>query len=263
MIENISPQTPLFYLLLSISIIILVYQGRLSYLSFMQHRVNYLIENGSIKKDLRFGFFLMCGFLFIASFFWTLLNFYLTQFDTNLIYQNEINTIIFKSATLSMGVGSALFIRAIEKNELNGKLMGIPSLLLIGLVIAIAIRPMHNIETFSRIANLQLHMNIFVLFIPLVFLFKAIVKPPKDSRVKNAYLLGAVGTVVFALGANLLNESVMMFMRNSFGTSVIYTMFVSQLILKVSGLTLLFFCVRAIDESRSVITGYVPDYMNA
>ncbi len=263
MIESISPQTPLFYILLAIYLIILVYQGRLSYISLMHHKVNYLVENGSIKKDLRYGFFLMCGFLFVARFCWTLLDFYLTQFDTHLIYENSVNIFLFKGATLSMGIGFALFIRAIEKNELGGKLFGIPSLLLIGLAVAIAIHPMHNLETFSRITDLQLVMNLFGLCIPSVFLSKAFVNPPEDSRVKQAYLFGAIGTIIFALGANLLNESVLMFMRNSFGTAVIYSMFVSQLILKVSGLTLLFFSVSTIDESRTVITGYVPEYIKA
>lgn len=229
---------PQFWFLLSVSILVMLCKVILSKLT---------ISSVKEKKsfDLKVGFGLMCLFLFIARIFWTYLDFYLTQFNTHEIYESFLNGAIYKTATIFIGLGLLSFIWSIEKSELNMKLKGIPSISLLVLLIIMIFSPLENLIDFNRIAKLQLYMNLFGLLIPILLVVKGFSK-----KSKKYYILAAAGTVIYALGANLLNEVIMMAMRNSFGNIALYINYSLLLLFKSAGLIIMYLSVKSINNQN-------------
>lgn len=232
MIKNITPEMPQFWFLLSISIAILIVKLTISFRSYVSYKRKSI--------NIRIGFSLMCFLLFIARLFWTYLDFYLTQFDTHNIYENYLNVGVYKIATVFIGLALFSFIYSIEKSELNWKLKGIPSFTLIGLLLIIVLYPLNNLNDFNNIAKLQLFMNLFGLLIPILFIAKAI----GNRAYRKQYVYAALGIIIYALGANLLNEVIMMAMRNSFGNIALYINYSLLLLFKSIGLTFVYKSVK-------------------
>lgn len=240
MINNITTEMPIYWFLLSISTSILITKIFLGIKSLK-------LLKGEFKFDIRLGLALMCIFLFIARIFWTYLDFHLTQFNTHGIYEVRFNSYIFKAATISIGLGLLSIVWSIEVSELKLKLKGIPSITLIFLLILIIISPLSNLIEFNKVAKLQLYMNLFGLFIPIVFFTKAF----RDDKLRKWYILGGLGTIIYALGANLLNEVIMMALRKNFGNLALYINYSLLLLFKSAGLYLLYRSVKTIGSNRA------------
>lgn len=227
---------PQFWFLFSVSICILLCKGILAFKCLTNS------DSFSLKSGLGF----MSLFLFIARIFWTILDFHLTSFNTHDIYMTDLNSFFFKSATILMGLGFAAFIFVIDKRVLRGKLMGIPALLLVALLVVLGLSPLSNLDDFNSITKLQLYMNLFGLVIPGVFIHRAVRVSSKDKKSRKYYIFSALGVIIYAIGANLLNESIMMAMRHSIGNTALYVNYSLLLVFKSSGLVLLYSGVKKI-----------------
>lgn len=180
-----------------------------------------------------FGVFIVMICLLVSRIFYTWFDFGLTKFDPT-TYHLMPNVLIWKIASTISGAGYAYFLFKTDQKALDFKFKGIVSYVLIGIVLLQLFYPVSTPEDFYFISTLDVFMNLVAILIPLVFIYMAW----KPSPVRKSSILVALGIIVYAIGANITIEILLVALEEAFNYDLRIIMFLISLILKASGLTM-------------------------
>jgi hypothetical protein len=144
------------------------------------------------------------------------------------------NVFIWKIASFISLVGYAVFIFITDQKVLKFKYKGIIAYILLILAFILLLYPVNNAEDFQLVSTLEAFANVIAIIIP-IFFFSLGWKP---SPYRRACLAIAFGVILYAIGANITIELLLVSIEISFGSESRIILYFLSLLLKVSGLFL-------------------------
>lgn len=190
-------------------------------------------ETGEFSFGFVFGVFIVILCLMISRIFFSWFDFVLTRFDPT-TYHLMPNVLVWKIATAITGIGYAYFLFKTDKNALDFRFKGIFSYVLVVIIVIQLIYPVSTPDDYYFVSTLSIFMNLVAILIPLVFIYMAW----KPSPVRKSSILVALGIIVYAIGANITIEILLVALEEAFNYDLRIIMFLISLILKASGLTM-------------------------
>jgi hypothetical protein len=188
------------------------------------------IETGELSFGFIFGVFIMMLCLLISRIFFLIFDFVLTNFDPS-TYSISPNYYFWKTAVLILSFGYAFVLFIIDRDILEFKFKGILSAVMLIVALIITFYPINTKADFELISSLLFIINIMAIALPLLFFYIGL---REVSYRKPAFLISA-GVIIYALGSNILIESVVAFIESIIAGSRVFIYFLS-LILKISGI---------------------------
>ncbi|MBD3212574.1 MAG: hypothetical protein GF311_08195 [Candidatus Lokiarchaeota archaeon] len=184
-----------------------------------------------------FSVFLLLICLFLSRLFYSIFDFVLTNLNPALYHVNP-NTFFWKIGVLisALGYGWVLFI--VDRSILKFKFKGIFSYIIVLIAFIVFIFPVTSASEFQLVSFLLFFINIIAIILPILFLY--IGKKAAEFK-KPAYLI-AVGVIIYAIGANILVETIVAALDSLLPGIRIVIYFLS-LIFKISGLVLFSYAV--------------------
>ncbi len=189
-------------------------------------------KTGSYSFGFATSVFILMICIFIARLFWFYFDFYLTLFDETTYYLFP-NYLYWKIAAFISVIGYTIVVFTVDRKIIDFKLKGVPSYIMGIAAIIILVYPVISPSDFQIISSLLFLANVTAIIIPVLFLYIGYKSP--EYR-KPAYII-AVGVIVYAIGANILIESLLAFLveiSGFQGTRII--IYFLSMILKTTGL---------------------------
>ncbi len=184
-------------------------------------------------RELSFGFitsvFVMMVCLFISRILFMQYDFVYTKFDPNLFHLYPA-ILYWKTATLISMIGYATFLFTIDRKILDFKYKGIFSYIILGLALIAFFYPVSSSQDLEYIGIILLFANVVAIIIPILFF-----NIGKNQGYKKPAYMTAIGIIIFAIGANIVNESLVNFLEGYFGGARVL-LYLLSVIIKVTGL---------------------------
>lgn len=233
---TISPGSFVFGLILGLTIFIMVVQaGIFVYLGrrILEKRK----EKEIVSFDFIFGVFLLILFLLIARIFYSIFDFYYTQFDQSLYYISP-NIWFWKMGEVFTGIGPAILIFIIDKKILGFKFKGILSYILIAGIIAGFVYPVSNTFDFQMVSSIGLISGFGAAIIPIIFIYIA---SKSTGEVKKIAILILVGFILYIVGSLLVLDNLVTFLVSLYGSNMQIVLYITSTGLKSIGLIIFSF----------------------
>lgn len=196
-------------------------------------------ETGEFSYGFIFAVFIMIICLFASRFFYMIFDFVLTRLDPSAFYLLP-NNYFWKIAVVISAFGYAFVLFIIDRDILEFKFKGVLSYILFGVSLVIFFIPVNSEADFGLVSSLLFIINIIAIALPILFFYIGI----KEEQYRSPAFLIAVGVIIYAIGANILVETIVAFFDNLVPGSRIFVYFLS-LILKISGISLFAYGVSA------------------
>ena len=229
----IEPNSFEFNLLFTLTIILIIAKIILTIYLAWEVRKKYMLTK-KFSYDFLFGTFVLMLCLLISRLLWAYWDFYFTEFDPNRFYLDP-GIIYWKIAALTMTLGLANFIFIIDRKVMDFKLKGILAYIMIVVAAIIIFYPVNNSQDYEVVSSLLLFLNIVSIAIPIIFFYLGF----KTPKFRMYFFSIAFGTILFAIGSNLVNEPILVPLRNMFGIEILVVVYLLFLIFKISGLLLI------------------------
>jgi len=227
---SIQPNSPEFNIIVTLTIALLIVKLVIS-LYLGKKIIERKKETGKISYGFVTSLLVLIICLFISRIFYYQFDFVFSQMDPS-TYHIFPNYISWKIAAFISGLGYANFIFIIDKKILGFKLKGVITYLVVIVSIVILLFPVFTPTDFETMSFLLLPINAVAIIIPIVFFY---IGYKKEEWRNPAYLM-AIGVILYAIGANVLNESLLIALDTTFGTYIRVAMFFVSLSLKTIGL---------------------------
>jgi len=190
-------------------------------------------ETGKITFSFITSAFVLMVCLFISRLIFAYWDFFLTEFDPNKFYTYP-NVVYWKCASLTMAIGFSAFFFALDKNILKFKFKGVLAYIMLTVGLIQLFYPIKDLQDFYVMASFAFILNLLAIAIPIIFIY--IGKNAPQYR-KSAYLI-ALGTIIYAIGTNIVIESFLAFLERIWGTNTRIIVYFLFLILKITGLSI-------------------------
>lgn len=230
---TIEPNSFEFNLLFTLTIILLITKIILSIYLAWEVRKKFILTK-KFSYDFLFSLFVLMLCLLISRLLWAYWDFYFTEFDPNRFYLSP-GIFYWKIAALTMTLGLANFIFIIDRKVMDFKLKGILAYTMVIVAIIILFYPVNNSQDFEVVSSLLLLLNIVSIAIPVIFFYLGF----KTPKFRMYFFSIAIGTILVAIGSNLVNEPILVPLRNMFGIEILVVVYLLFLILKISGYVLI------------------------
>ena len=229
---SIQPNSPEYNIIVALTITLLVVKLIIS-LYLGKKMIERKKETGKISYGFISSLFVLLICLFISRLFYFQFDFISTQMDPT-TYHIFPNYIPWKIAAVVSAFGYANFIFIIDRKILGFKLKGFITYIIILVSIIIILMPVQSSADFDTISLLFLPINGAAIVIPIVFFY---IGYKKEEWRSPAYLM-AISVILYAIGANVLNESILTAI-DSAGSYIRVVMFLISLSLKTIGLVII------------------------
>ena len=187
-------------------------------------------ETGEITFGFITSIFILMVCLFISRIFYMQYDFVYTKYDPNVLHTYP-GMFYWKIATLVSMIGYSTFLFAIDRKILDFKYKGIFSYIILGIAVFAFFYPVSSPQDLEFLAILLLFANVVAIIIPILFFYIG-----KDREYRKPAYMTAIGIIVFAIAANITNESLVSFLTGYFGEGTRIFMHLLSGILKISGL---------------------------
>lgn len=189
-------------------------------------------ETGQFSFGFATSVLILISCLFIARIFYFVFDFYLTYFDEN-TYHLIPNVLFWKIASFSSVIGFSVVIFVVDRKIINFRLKGIPAYIMIIAAIIIIVYPVSTSTDFQIISSLLFFSNVTAIILPFLFFYIGYQSP----NFRKPALLIAIAVIIYAVGANILVESLLAFMVEQSGIDEMrIIMYFISMILKTSGI---------------------------
>ena len=190
-------------------------------------------ETGKITYGFITSVFVLFLCLLVSRILYFYFDFYLTKFDPNKYYTYPA-IIVWKIALFISMIGYANFLFVIDQKVLGFKFKGVFSYAIIIFASIGVLYPVNSEKDFEFISILFLVANVVAIVIPIVFFYIG----TKAVEYRIAAYLVAIGVILYAIGANIINEFMFVIWVDMFGTQMRLVVYFLALIFKTSGLIL-------------------------
>ncbi|MBD3338696.1 MAG: hypothetical protein GF353_06295 [Candidatus Lokiarchaeota archaeon] len=190
-------------------------------------------QTGRISFDFTFGMFILMLCLAISRILFLYYDFFLTEFDPE-TFADPINVLVWRIAMIFYAIGYASVLFAIDKSILDFKFKGIFAYITIAILIIQLVYPIRTLQDFVFVNTLGSVGLLVAIVIPIIFIYLGIKTP---TLRKSAFMI-AIGSILFAIGAMLVVQSILEPLREAFGTDIQILMFLLFFIFKITGLSL-------------------------
>ncbi len=196
-------------------------------------------KSGQFSFDFLSSMFILILCMFISRLFYVQFDFVFTQFNPEKNHTFPAAQ-FWQIGTFIIMLGYGTFVFTVDKRLLDFKLKGILAYILIIVGIIILVYPINTAEDFGFLSSLLLIGNIVAVLLPIMFIYIGIKTP--DLR-KTFYSM-AFGIIIYAIGANLVNTTILEMLMNAFGSGIQIIMFFLFLIFKITGLVMIIYGAR-------------------
>nr|MDO8113176.1 hypothetical protein [Candidatus Sigynarchaeota archaeon] len=188
-------------------------------------------ETGKFTFGFVFGVLFLVICLVISRVIYMYFDFVLTNFDPSTYYLFP-NVFYWKLATLVATIGYAVFIYVTDLRVFKFKFKGIFAYLIGVLAVILFVYPVNQKSDFDFISTFALVADIIAVIIPIFFIYMG----RKRSPYQVPSMLIAIGVIIYAIGANITTESLIVALVSIFGDTARITVYLISLILKMAGL---------------------------
>ncbi len=188
-------------------------------------------ETGKFSFGFIFGVLVMFITLLVSRILYMVFDFVLTLFDENTYYLMP-NIWFWKSASAIVAAGYAIMIYITDKRVLQFRFKGIIAYIICGVAVVQLLYPVASKADFDTVSAMSFLVNLVAIVIPAFFFYMA--KNPSPFRA--AAVMIALGVIVYAIGANITVESLVVMLVDAFGPASRITMYFLSLLFKVAGL---------------------------
>ncbi len=189
-------------------------------------------EEGKFNFGFIFSVFIMMLCLFFSRIFFFMFDFFLTELDPTHYYLIP-NVYFWKVAMLIMAIGYASVLFVIDRRIIDFKFKGALAYIVIIVASIILFYQVSNSQDFELISLISFGINIIAITIPMLFLYIAY----NSLEYRRPAIILSLGVIIYAIGANILNEAVLSLLEGAIGDIRIIIYF-AALLLKISGLVL-------------------------
>ena len=190
-------------------------------------------ETGKITYGFIASVFVVVLCLFVSRIFFFYFDFYLTKLNPDKYYTYP--AVIFWKIGMFISVcGFANFLFTIDQKVLNFKFKGIFSYVIVIFALIGTFYPINSEKDFESISTIYLIANVVAIIIPIVFFYIG----TKEINYRIAAYLIAIGVILYAIGANIVNESIFSIWVDTFGIQMRFVVYFLALIFKTSGIIL-------------------------
>lgn len=190
-------------------------------------------KTGEFTFGFIFSVFVVITCLFISRLLYMQFDFFLTRFDPEKYYLMP-NVLFWKIASFITSIGYAVFIFVTDKKVLDFKLKGIVAYLILTFALIELFYPVSTSQDFEFISTLAMVANLVAIVIPVLFFYMGW----KSPEFRNWCFMIAISVILYAIGANIIVESILAPLADAFGLGIRVVMFLLSLIFKVTGLIL-------------------------
>ena len=237
---SIEPNSFEFQLFFTLTIILLIIKSMLAIYLAKELYVKKK-KTGKLSFDFLFSLFFLIICMFVSRLLYIQFDFIYTKFNPDRYYTYP-SALIWQIASFVIMLGYGIFVFVVDKKLLDFKLKGILAYILIIVGVIILIYPVNTADDFDFIASLLLIGNIVAVIIPIIFIYIGLKTP--DLR-KTFYSM-AFGIIIYAIGANLVNTTVLELLMNTFGSQIQIAMVFLFLVFKITGLIMIIYGARRI-----------------
>ncbi|MBD3195860.1 MAG: hypothetical protein GF317_12435 [Candidatus Lokiarchaeota archaeon] len=160
-------------------------------------------KTGKISFGFVFSLYIMMICLFVSRIFYFTFDFYFTNLNPSL-YQIFPNVWFWKIAVVISAFGYSFVLFIIDRSILDFKFKGVLSYMMFTVALIIFFYPVNTSSDFELVSTLLFLINIIAIAIPVLFFYIGY----HEADFRNPSVLIAIGVIIYAVGANVLIESV-------------------------------------------------------
>ncbi len=207
---------------------------KIALLTFLSKRE--IIHFREVRK-FTFGFvvgvMILLISLIVSRLIYIYFDFALTRLDQSTYFMFP-NVLYWKIAAVFASGGYAVFIFVIDYRVFKFKFKGVLSYIIVIFTILIALYPVYNKFDFDVLSTFLLSANLVAITIPVFFFYIGRTKSPYQKP----SLLIAFGVIIYAIGENIMTESILSAFEFLLGGSTRIAIAFISLICKITGLTM-------------------------
>ncbi len=228
MILDISSLDLSIFLVLSV-ILVAVKVALLAFLSKKERE--HVKESGKFKFGFAFGVIVVMVCLIASRLIYMQFDFVLTRFDASAYYEVP-NVWYWKTATVISSVGYAIFIFVTDYRIFKFRFKGIFAYVILAFTLTLFFYPVHTKADFDFLSLFLLSANCVAIVLPVFFFY--------IGRTRSPYqipsLLIAFGVIIYAIGASITTESLIVMLESVFGEAARLVVYFTSLVSKIAGL---------------------------
>jgi hypothetical protein len=230
MILDISSLELNIFFVLSV-ILITVKVALLAYLSKKER--DHVRESGKFSFGFAFGVIIVMVCLIASRLIYMQFDFALTHFDSSTYYEFP-NVWYWKTATMIASVGYVIFIFVTDYRIFKFKFKGIFAYMIMAFALTLFFYPVHTKADFDFQSLFLLSANCVAIVLPVFFFY--------IGRTRSPYqipsLLIAFGVIIYAIGASITTESLIVMFVSTFGEGARLMIYFTSLLSKITGLVM-------------------------
>ena len=169
-------------------------------------------ETGEITFGFITSVFIMMVCLFISRLFYAQYDFVYTRYDPNLLHTYP-GMFYWKIATLVSMIGYSTFLFAVDRKILDFRFKGIFSYIILIIALIAFFYPVSSPNDLEFLALLLLFANVVAIIIPILFFYIG-----KNPDYHKPAFMTAIGIIVFAIAANITNETLVSILQGLYGS---------------------------------------------
>ena len=196
---------------------------------------------GKFSFDFQFSVLIVFVCMFFSRLLFAYYDFYLYRFDPDKLFIWP-NIFVWKCATLIYSIGYANLLFTLDKRALNFKFKGILAYIVIIVGLIQFFYPVNSAEDFTFVSYFTYITNLAAIVIPIIFFYSGY----KSERFRKYFYTIAIGVILYAIGANMVNETLLFPLRTAFGLEIIIVMYILSVIVKIVGLVMISWGVKEI-----------------
>lgn len=201
----IEPNSIEFNILFWITIVVLIVKAFLSL--FLGYKIyQRKKETGEFSFGFIFSVLVMMLSLFFSRLLYFQFDFFLTKFNPNEYYQFP-NVFYWKFAVLISAIGYATVLFTIDRTILSFKFKGVLAYLILIVSLIVIFYPVDSSADFRFVSGFLFVINIIAITLPVLFFYIGL----KAEQYKKPSFLIAIAVILYAIGANIINEAVLAF----------------------------------------------------
>ncbi len=188
---------------------------------------------GKFSFGFVFSVILLLTCLIAARLVYMQFDFVLTRFDSG-VYHSSPAVWYWKTATLIASMGYAVFIFVTDYRIFKFKFKGFFAYMIMAFAMCLFFIPVHSKPDFDFISLFLLSANCVSIMLPVFFIYMG----RQRSPYQKPSLLIAFGIIIYAIGATVTIESLIVSLVSAFGEVARLVIYLSSLILKIAGLAM-------------------------
>ncbi len=230
MIMDISSLDLNIFLVLSV-VLVAVKVALLAFLSKKERE--HVKESGKLKFGFAFGVIIMMICLIISRLIYMQFDFVFTRLESSTFYEFP-NVWYWKTATAIASVGYAIFIFVTDYRIFKFKFKGIFSYVMMAFTLTLFFYPVLTKADFDFLSLFLLSANCVAIVLPVFFFYLGRTRSPYQIP----SLLIAFGVIIYAIGASITTESIIVMFESIFSEAARLVVSFTSLVSKIAGLVM-------------------------